>query len=94
MTLKLASHSVATVECLVRTPECDVNIVDGQGRTVLHWAAARLDTGLLRLLVERGASVSFQDTLGNTPGHLVMLEGEAGDSLYTNGGIDQSEHDT
>ena len=45
-------------------PACDINIADPQGRTLLHAAAARLDTGLVRSLVEAGAGVTCQDMLG------------------------------
>ena len=50
-------------------------------------ASTRLDTGLVRMLVEAGASLGCQDMLGNTPAHLLVSEGTsitAGDSLYTN----------
>ena len=48
----------------LRCPVCDINIADPQGRTLLHAAAARLDTGLVRSLVEAGAGVTCQDMLG------------------------------
>ena len=31
---------------------CDINIADPQGRTVLHSASDKLDTGLVRSLVD------------------------------------------
>ena len=94
--LHLASQFPATVQTLARCAQCDINIADTQGRTVLHVASTRLDTGLVRLLVEAGASLGCQDMLGNTPAHLVVSEGTsitAGDSLYTNtmeGMVDRS----
>ena len=50
--------------CQIRCPACDINIADPQGRTVLHSASAKLDTGLVRSLVEAGAGVNCQDMLG------------------------------
>ena len=84
--LHLASKFPPVVRALVRCPQCDLNIADGQGRTVLHWAAARLDAALLRLVVTAGASLACQDMLGDTPAHLLWSPGQltAPDSLYSN----------
>ena len=75
--LHLASQFPPAVVALVRCPQSDLNIADSHGRTVLHWAASRLEPGLLRLLVEAGADVSCQDLLGNTPAHLLWTEDSA-----------------
>ena len=48
-----------------RCRQCDLNIQDGQGRAPLHYAAARLDTSTVTSLVEAGAGVNTQDTIGN-----------------------------
>ena len=86
--LHLASQFPPAVTALVRCPQCDLNIADSQGRTVLHWAAFKLEAGLLRLLVEAGANVTCQDLLGNTPAHLLWNDGLAitanTASLYSN----------
>jgi len=73
--LHLASHSPDAVLAIAKCPQCDVNITDSAGKTVMHLAASRLDTNLITQLVELRASVTCQDKLGNTPSHLVMLEG-------------------
>ena len=70
--LHLARQSVSTVQSLVACAQCDLDIVDAQGRTPLHCSAT--DPGLVRTLVTAGASLSVQDQLGNTPAHLLMLE--------------------
>ena len=85
--LHLASMFPPVVRALVKCPQCDLNIADSQGRTVLHWAAARLDPALLRLLVAAGANLACQDMLGNTPAHLLCSQGglqPSPASLYSN----------
>ena len=84
--LHLASKFPPVVRALVKCPQCDLNIADCQGRTVLHWAAARLDAALLRLVVTAGASLACQDTLGDTAAHLVWSQGQVTTpaSLYSN----------
>ena len=86
--LHLASQFPPAVTALVRCPQCDLNIADSQGKTVLHWAASRLDSALLQRLVEAGASLDCQDMLGNTPAHLLWSDGLAVTantaSLYSN----------
>ena len=61
---------------LVSCPQCDVNIADSRGRTALHMAAARLDMSLVKQMVEAGASVTCQDMMGNSPAHMLLLEGK------------------
>jgi len=39
-------------------------------------AGARMDVSLVKQLVEVGASVTCQDMIGNTPAHVVLMEGK------------------
>lgn len=45
----------------------DVNGVDDQKMTLLHWASDRGHFDLVKLLIERGANVDAQDAYGSTP---------------------------
>ena len=45
----------------------DVNAAQGDGTTPLHWAAYKLDTELVRLLLEHGARADAANRYGATP---------------------------
>jgi ankyrin repeat protein len=51
----------------------DVNAVDGQGCTALHWAADRGRLGMIRLLLRCGADVGVTDADGQTPLHYALM---------------------
>eukprot|EP00854_Cymbomonas_tetramitiformis_P002266 gene2266-2985_t len=60
-----ASESVFK-ESLLKTG-LDVDATDGYGRTSLHVAASEGNLGVIRHLLEQGASVNIKDSHGNTP---------------------------
>jgi ankyrin repeat protein len=45
----------------------DINAVDGEGWTALHFAAQENNAVLAKILLENGASVDIQENHGNTP---------------------------
>ncbi|KAL2915194.1 acyl-CoA binding domain-containing protein 6 [Polyrhizophydium stewartii] len=51
----------------------DVNAADGEGMTLLHWAADRDYTALAAALLELGADVDRQDASGQTPLHYALI---------------------
>ncbi|MBX9830512.1 ankyrin repeat domain-containing protein [Candidatus Babeliales bacterium] len=53
----------------------DVNKQDGAGKTLLHRAASLGKTGLIPLLLQKGALINQQDRTGNTPLHCAAQEG-------------------
>jgi ankyrin repeat protein len=55
----------------------DVNGVQADGATALHWAAYHGDPGLARLLVEAGADVTAANRNGSTPLWLAASRGDA-----------------
>lgn len=46
---------------------CDVNKQDRKGWTALHFAAQEYHCGIVKLLLEHGASIDIEDANGNTP---------------------------
>jgi ankyrin repeat protein len=57
----------------VRLDEAALNTADLAGWTPLHFAVTRLDVGLVRLLLSRGARPDAQDVNGFTPWVLALL---------------------
>ena len=51
----------------------DVNVVDGQGCTALHWAADRGRLGMIRMLLQYGADVGATNADGQTPLHYAVI---------------------
>jgi len=64
------------VEYIVsKVPLCVIDLVDTEhGQTALHMAALNKRRTICRILIGKGASVTRQDTEGNTP-HLLALKG-------------------
>ncbi len=52
--------------------KCDINAVDLQFRTVLHWAAVLGLTEVVGILMERGASPNIADAVGATGLHYAV----------------------
>ncbi len=62
------------VQCsnLVSGVRCDINSVDMQFRTSLHWAAVLGLTEILGVLMEQGADPSVTDAVGATALHYAV----------------------
>ncbi len=52
-----------------------VGLRDNFGMTALHWAAARGNDALVRLLLDHGFGINARDANGNTPLHLAARNG-------------------
>lgn len=52
----------------------NVNIVDEQGRTLLHFAAERGKFAIVRMLLRMGANINQQDNEEKTPLHYAVIE--------------------
>jgi ankyrin repeat protein len=70
------SGDVESVRGLVKQG-VDVNAAQGDGATVLHWAAHRDDLPIADLLIRSGARPSAADDLGTTPLHLACTNRSA-----------------
>jgi ankyrin repeat protein len=76
----------AFLEFLLET--IDINRIDADGCTALHYLVKNLDQGdAIRHLVSRGADVSAIDNKGNTSLHEVM-KGQMLRKLYENAGVE------
>lgn len=51
-----------------------MNLIDAEGKTILHHAADAANFHVITILMEKGMSVSLQDKEGNTPIHLIMCD--------------------
>ncbi|XP_046559177.1 ankyrin repeat domain-containing protein 46-like [Haliotis rubra] len=69
---------IAEVTAAIETGTCRPEEPDANGRTVLHLAACRGHTAILRLLINSGCDINAEDRQGNTPlhwcGHIDTLE--------------------
>lgn len=53
----------------------DVNAVDSEGNTPLHWAAQSGYLRMVKYLKNRGANVKARNSSGSTPLHTAACEG-------------------
>mmetsp|Transcript_24924 Transcript_24924/g.57956 ORF Transcript_24924/g.57956 Transcript_24924/m.57956 type:complete len:166 (+) Transcript_24924:59-556(+) len=60
-------------EYLDQDEEVDIDVLDEDGKTALHWAAAAGDAAAGALLVECDANVNIADKDGNTPLHMTAV---------------------
>eukprot|EP00051_Salpingoeca_urceolata_P019923 m.294560 g.294560 ORF g.294560 m.294560 type:complete len:1550 (+) comp19504_c0_seq2:170-4819(+) len=67
-----AGHHL-TLSLLLNCPRTDVNALDKEHRSALHWAAFRGDTGNCILLVENDVAVATKDAEGHTAGDIATL---------------------
>ncbi|NXG63813.1 ANR66 protein, partial [Hemiprocne comata] len=76
----VASGDYDLVEEILRTGHCDPNQkdVDWHDRTPLHWAAAKGQSDLVKLLVDHGARHCLRSDVGRTPAHLAAELGRLG----------------
>jgi ankyrin repeat protein len=66
----------STVKLLLEK-EVDVNVLDKNGKTPLHWAAGRRGyDSIVKLLLEKGVDVNVLDKNGWTPLHYTAESGE------------------
>jgi uncharacterized protein len=68
------SGDVSAVRALVESG-ADVNAVEGDGATALHWAAYEDDEALVETLLAAGAKADAANDLGVTPLHLASANG-------------------
>lgn len=55
----------------------DIDAIEDDGGTLLHWAARQGHLDAVELLIERGATINIRDTAGKTPLHEAMEWGHA-----------------
>ena len=70
----------------------DVNAVNDNGQTALHGAVAAADPAVAQFLVDRGARLDQEDTIGRTP--LVMAEEHTTDKYRTNQALNTADVET
>ncbi|XP_068736809.1 uncharacterized protein [Montipora capricornis] len=64
---------VASTVCLLHEYGADLNVVDLNGRTLVHQAAAFGDFDVMQVLLEHGACFMNSDNDGNTPAHIAAF---------------------
>jgi ankyrin repeat protein len=62
-------NELASVRVFMNYPGFDLEAVDYDGRTALHWACIRGHETVVELLLERGASAAVKDSRSLTPEH-------------------------
>ncbi|KAM8930597.1 LOW QUALITY PROTEIN: acyl-CoA-binding domain-containing protein 6 [Pelodytes ibericus] len=62
-------NDVAQVTNALKSGDIDVNVVDEEGRGLLHWACDRGRTELVSVLLFHNAHINMQDSEGQTPLH-------------------------
>jgi len=81
----------AAVRRLLRN-DADVNVVQADGATALHWAAYHGDANLAELLLDAGANPSVANRNGSTPMWLAANRGDAAlIAALLDGGADANE---
>jgi len=79
------------VECFLEKNRDLIELTDGKGQTLLHWAAKGSHYEIVRFLLEKGANVHAVDDMHQTALHCVAAVGPAGEnSLRVLGG--SAEH--
>jgi ankyrin repeat protein len=73
----IRADDVATVRALLEK-RVDVNAVQADGTTALHWAVDRESGEIVQLLIRAGANVMATNRYGATPLWLASLNGNAG----------------
>ncbi|WP_318271326.1 ankyrin repeat domain-containing protein [Sphingobacterium cellulitidis] len=64
-------------ELLLENKEVDVTYTDEKGRTALHYAAHRGYLDLVKVLVEEGADIDYEDQQGETPYSLLASKNKS-----------------
>jgi ankyrin repeat protein len=71
------SGDIRELERLLKVGHGTVEDVDGKGNTALIYAAMHGDVGMVKLLIDRGASIDYRDKLGDTAMHWAAQHGSA-----------------
>jgi ankyrin repeat protein len=73
------NRNVESVRALLKQRQSgiDVNATQGDGATVLHWAAHRDDLAIADLLIRAGAKANVSNDVGTTPLHLACTNRSA-----------------
>ncbi|XP_013388955.1 ankyrin repeat domain-containing protein 65-like [Lingula anatina] len=61
--------AIRSLQELLTAGECNINVQDWIGQTLLHWAARIGHIQFVQLLLQNGADTSIQDKDGCTPLH-------------------------
>ncbi|KAG8436798.1 hypothetical protein GDO86_007762 [Hymenochirus boettgeri] len=62
-------NNISRVSHALTNGDIDVNAVDDEGRSLLHWACDRGHTQLVSVLLLNNAKINMQDSEGQTPLH-------------------------
>jgi ankyrin repeat protein len=91
----LRKGDVAAVRAMVeKSPEL-VELRDGQGMTLLHYAAYGRDPDLVNFLIDRGAKADAKDTQAHTPLHIAAMNDrtEVAGALIKRGAVLEARDD-
>jgi len=69
-------RQVGSMTLLVELAGMDVDAVDKDGWTGLHWLCKLGDVSAVRYMCKRGANISIADNLGRNPLHLACMSGQ------------------
>ncbi len=69
----LRKGDVAAVKALVEKTPGLVDARDGDGMTLLHYAAYGTDAGLVNFLLDKGAKIDLRSAEGHTPLHIAAM---------------------